>query len=212
MKDIHQFEDATRDREEEALATGLSVGAPSKVEQFLHRSHRPVYAMTARLTSDPDLRHDWTQDILLKVIQEMSLGRFVYQRPGCFWAWFQLSANFLLINLYHQHKKHKERWSTGEVGAAIVEKVPMNKGQDPLRLLENVESRRVVEECLDELSSENHRQAMHLLLFQDQAYQEVADAMDTTLNTVRSWIRRARIGMRRCVAGKFGYSGTIEEK
>ncbi len=161
--------------------------------------------MTARLTTDPDLRHDWSQDILLKVLQEMSTGRFVYRRPGCFWAWFQIRANFLLINLYHQHKKHSERWSTGEVGTAIVDKMPMNKGCDPLRLLEDVEARRVVEECLDELSSEDHRRAMHLLLFQDQNYQEVADVMNATLNTVRSWIRRARIGMRKCVAGKLGY-------
>lgn len=183
---------------------------------FLKRSHRPVYAMVTRMTTDPDLRHDWSQDILLKILQEMSAGRFIYRRPGCFWAWFQMRANFLLINLYHRHKTHNERWSTGEVGAAIVEKMPMNKGRDPLRLLEDVEARRVVEECLDELSSEDHRRAMHLLLFQDQAYQEVAEVMNATLNTVRSWIRRARISMRQCVAGKLDYpiSGpeTTEEK
>ncbi len=202
MPDIHQIELAARDPQEEALVRGLSEGDPLEVEKFINRSHRPVYAMTARLTSDPDMRHDWSQEILLKILQEMSAGRFVYQRPGCFWAWFQMRTNFLLINLYHQHKKHTERWSTGEVGAAIVDKVPMNRGQDPLRLLEEVESRRVVEECLQELPNEEHRRAMHLLLFQDQTYQEVADAMDAPLNTVRSWIRRARITMRQCVAGK----------
>ncbi len=212
MTDIHQIGPATRDREEEALARGLSEGDPRQVDIFLKRSHRAVYAMTARLTTDLDLRHDWSQDILLKVLQEMSAGRFVYRRPGCFWAWFQMRSNFLLINLYHQHKKHNERWSTGEVGAAIVEKMAMNVGRDPLGLLEDVEARRVVEECLDELPSDDHRQALHLLLFQDQAYQEVADSMDATLNTVRSWIRRARIAMRQCVAGKFSYPETREEK
>ena len=198
------------DRDEEALARGLATGSQIHVEDFLRRTHRPVYAMTARLTSDPDLRHDWSQDILLKIVKEMASGRFVYRYPGCFWAWFKLRVNFLLINLYHQNRKQQDRWTTGEVGADLAEKMPMKKGADPLHLLEAVEARRVVEECLDGLPSEDHRRALDLLLFQEQSYQEVADSMDATLNTVRSWIRRARIAMRQCVAGKFGY-GVSEE-
>lgn len=210
MAEIHDIAPEGRDREEEALAGGLSHGDPQYVEDFLRRTHRSVYAMTTRLTVDPDLRHDWSQDVLLKIVKEMSTGRFVYQRPGCFWAWFQMRAKFLLINYYQQHKKHTERWSTGEVGAAIVDKVPLEKSADPLRLLEAVEARQVVEECLDQLSSDDQRRALHLLLFQGQAYQEVADAMDATLNTVRSWIRRARIAMRQCVAGKLDYPANEE--
>ena len=208
LSDARSNPEAGRDREEEALARGLAAGDPTHIEGFLRRTHRPVYAMASRLTRDPDQRHDWSQDVLLKVLGEMADGRFVYRRPGCFWAWFRLRANYLLINRYHQHKKHRERWSTGEVGAAIVDKVPLTQGADPLHLLETVEARRVVEECLGELTSAEHRQALHLVMFQEQAYQEVAEAMGATLNTVRSWIRRARIAMRQCVAGKFEYHET----
>lgn len=203
--EVHSLPAGDRDREEEALARGLAAGDPAAVKDFLNRSHRAVYFMTARLTLDPDLRHDWCQDILLKIVAEMAAGRFVYRHPGCFWSWFQLRTNFLLINQYHQHKKHTERWSTGEVGADLAEKYPVQAGADPQHLLEAVEARRVIEECLEQLDSEDHRRALHLVLFQDRPYQEVADAMGATLNTVRSWIRRARIAMRHCVAGKFEY-------
>ena len=208
MKGLPEYKETERDLAEEALAAGLSRSDPQHVEDFLRRTHRPIYAMAARLTRDPDQRHDWSQDVLLKIIQEMAAGRFVYQRPGCFWAWFKMRANFLLINRYHQHKKHNERWNTGEVGAALVDRMPMKEGADPEHLLEAVEARRVVEECMDELNSEDHRQALHLVLFHEQAYQEVADAMGASLNTVRSWVRRARVAMRQCVAGKFDYQGT----
>jgi RNA polymerase sigma-70 factor (ECF subfamily) len=193
-----------RDREEEALVAGLSRGSSSSIREFMKRSHRPVYAMTARLTLDPDLRHDWCQDVLLHVVREMGAGRFVYQRPGCFWAWFRSRANFQLINLYHKHRRQQDRISTGEVATELVERLPMSEGADPHRLLEAVESRRIMEECLDSLDSTDQRQALYLALFQEQAYQEVAESMGAALNTVRSWIRRARIAMRTCVENRFG--------
>ena len=93
MAEVHNISTKGRDREEEVLVAGLAANDPRHVEEFLRRTHRPVYAMTARLTSDPDLRHDWCQDILLKILKEMATGRFVYQRPGCFWAWFKTRSN-----------------------------------------------------------------------------------------------------------------------
>jgi len=203
MAETTRIPDGPPDRNEAALVAGLSSGDPAAVRDFLRRTHRQVYGMTARLTRDPDLRHDWTQDLLLKIVREMGRGRFVYRHPGCFWSWFKSRARFILLNQYHRHKTHTERWSDGEIGAALVEKMSMPPGTDPLGLLEKIEARRVVEACLAELDNEDHRRALHLILFQEQAYQEVADVMGATLNTVRSWIRRARIAMRRCVAAKF---------
>ena len=204
MGEIVDLPAGDRDHQEEALVAGLSRSDSASIQEFMERSHRQVYAMTARLTRDPDQRHDWCQDILLRVVAEMGKGRFVYRRPGCFWAWFRSRANFLLINLYHQHRKQQGRVTTGEVASELVERFPLAEGSDPHQLLEAVEARRVMEECLEDLDSEDHRRALFLALFQDQAYQEVADAMGATLNTVRSWIRRARIAMRHCVEEKFG--------
>jgi len=207
LAEVHNIPDqGGRDPEEKALAAGLAAGDPASVKDFLLRTHRPVYAMTARLTGDPDQRHDWCQDILLKILEEMAAGRFVYRRPGCFWAWFKIRVNFLLLNHYCQHKKHTDRWSAGEIGEAILDRIPVGKETSPLELVEAVEMRRVIEECLEDMASDDQRQALHLVLFQDLPYQDVADHMGATLNTVRSWIRRARIGMRRCVAEKMGYA------
>ncbi len=202
---MHNIPLDNRDQDEEALVAGLLCGDSQHIKDFLRRTHQPVYAMTARLTIDPDQRHDWCQDILLRVVKEMGSGRFVYGRPGCFWAWFKTRSNFLLINLYHQHKKHTQRWTTGETGDALAERMPFEAGFGPLEVLESVDARRIIEECLDELPSEDQRRALALILFQDQTYQDVSEIMGAALNTVRSWIRRARIAMRQCVAGKYEY-------
>lgn len=208
MPEMQMLPDDQRDLEEENLARGLSRGDDECVRDFLRRTHRQVYNMAARLAADPEQRHDWSQEILLAIVREMSAGRFVYRRPGCFWAWFQARVNFLLINLYHKDRKHSRRWTTGEVGDDLVSKVPLNEGADPLGMLEVLETRRVVDECLERLSSEDHRRALHLVLFQELPYQDIADEMGASLNTVRSWIRRARIAMRECVAGKLGFPAT----
>jgi len=193
---------SARDRAEETLVAGLIHGNKNQVGIFLHRTHRPVYAMAARLTTDPDLRHDWSQDVLLRILQEMKKGNFVYRRPGCFWAWFQMRANFLLINFFQQHHKQNERLTMGEAGTALAEKIPWTRQRDPLRLMEEIEARHLVEMCLDELPSDDQRRALHLLLFQDLTYREIARTMDASLNTVRSWILRGRITMRRKLAEK----------
>jgi len=194
-----------RDRAEETLVAGLIHRDRTQVGIFLHRTHRPVYAMAARLTTDPNLRHDWSQDVLLRILQEMKKGNFVYRRPGCFWAWFQMRANFLLINFYQQHRKQNERLTMGEAGTALAEKIPWTRKRDPLHLMEEIEARHLVEECLDELSSDDQRRALYLFLFQDLTYREIARAMDASLNTVRSWILRGRITMRQKLAEKLDF-------
>lgn len=190
--------------DEETLARGLSTGDPLAVSEFLLRTHRPVYAMTARLTSDPDLRHDWTHEALLKILDELGRGQFTYRWPGCFWAWFQKRSYFLLINLYNKNRKLVGSCTAGQIGEEILDRLPLAKGTDPLRLMEDVESRQAVECCLENLSSKDQERALRLFLLEDLPYQLVADEMRAELNTVRSWIRRGRSSVRRCVAARFG--------
>jgi len=191
------------DEQERALAEGLTRRDPRSVREFLEVTHRPVYLMTARLTQDPDLRHDWTHEVLLSIVDELARGRFVYRWPGCFWSWFQKRSYFLLINHYRSQQNFSDRWTTGEVGEDIIERMGLPRSSDPAGLVENIEARTVIEECLDRLANEDHRKALKLILFHEHSYQDIADSLAISLNTVRSWIRRARTAVRECVADRY---------
>jgi RNA polymerase sigma-70 factor, ECF subfamily len=192
--------------QEKALVEGLGRRDPRSVRAFLGLTHKPVYAMTGRLTGDRDLRHDWTHEIILKVLDELSDGRFVYRWPGCFWSWFRKRSYYLLINQYNAHRKLTSRYQAGDVGQEIIERLPLHDDTNPQRLIESVEARAAVESCLNELPSADHRRALHMLLFEEMAYQDIAQATGTELNTIRSWIRRARISVRSCLTRKYKLS------
>ncbi len=192
-----------RDEAEEAMVHGLSRRDPATISDFLARTHRQVYAMSARLTRDPDLRHDWTHDTLLKILEELKKGRFEYRWPGCFWSWFQKRCHFLMINHYRSHRIRNDRLTPFEIGSEVVAKLSLGNGTDPLRLMESVEARAILADCLEQLDNEDHRRALAGILLDDQPYQAVADEMGASLNTVRSWIRRGRESVRRCVATRY---------
>ncbi len=196
-------DDASAELTEAELVRGLAAHDTAITAVFLRRTHGAVYALTARLTLDPDLRHDWSQDILLRIVDELGRGRFVYRWPGCFWSWFQKRSYFLLLNAYHDYRRQNDRWTTGKVGEDLAERFPGGQGPDGLKMLEDCEARRTVERCLEKLPSEDQRRALSKILFDGLSYQEVADHSNTTLNTVRSWIRRGRLAVRKCVAAVY---------
>lgn len=197
------YQSLPRDEAEEAMVAGLSRCDPATTSEFLACTHRQVYAMSARLTGDPDLRHDWTHDTLLKILEELKKGRFEYRWPGCFWSWFQKRCHFLMINHYRSYRKHNDRLTPIEIGSEVVAKLSVGNDADPLHLMESVEARAILDDCLEQLDNEDHRRALAGILLDDQPYQVVADDMGATLNTVRSWIRRGRESVRRCVASRY---------
>lgn len=204
MKPTSHPSDTENGFTEAEIVAGLAQHDPEVTAEFMRRTHRPVYALTAKLTRDPDLRHDWTGDILLRIVDELGRGRFVYQWPGCFWSWFQKRSYFLLLNTYRTYRQQEDRWTTGEIGADLTERFSGKQRPNGQQILEDTEARRTVEQCLENLASEDQRLALTLILFDGLSYQEVADHSGTTLNTVRSWIRRGRLAVRRCVAAAYG--------
>jgi RNA polymerase sigma-70 factor (ECF subfamily) len=196
--------DAATGLEEAELVAGLARGDTRVTREFLRRTHGPVYALTGRLTKDPDQRHDWTGDILLRIVAELGRGRFVYRWPGCFWSWFQKRSYFLLLNLYRDHRRQNDRWTTGEIGEDLAARFPGRTGPDGQQMLEDVDARQALETCLSKLPSEDQQRALTQVLFEGMTYEEIATHSGAALNTVRSWIRRGRLAVRKCVAKAYG--------
>jgi RNA polymerase sigma-70 factor, ECF subfamily len=186
--------------QERALVEGLCRRDPDAVQDFLERTHRNVFAMACRMTPEAADREDWTHDVLLRIVDELGRGRFVYRWPGCFWSWFAMRCRFLLLNHLRRHRTHQQRHQSEVFDEDAVACLVLPSSVSPDRLVEGVQARATIEACIEKLSSEDHRRALTLLLLEEMSYQEIADQMAAQLNTVRSWIRRARSAVRQCVA------------
>jgi RNA polymerase sigma-70 factor (ECF subfamily) len=201
---------ARSDPEEKALVDGLVARDSGAMKDFIERTHRAVFAKACRLTDDADLRQDWTHNVLLRVLDELAAGNFVYRWPGCFWSWFGKRAHFLLLNQYNEQRRHAERFKGSEFSEIALDAASIPAGQTPDRLLENVEIRATIEECLRKLPNDDHRRVLGLLLFEDMSYEDIAQTMAVPLNTIRSWIRRGRTSVRKCVSLAFAIDGGAE--
>lgn len=191
-------------REEKQLVDGLLAGESRAISDFLDRTHHPVFCMACRLTGDPDLRRDWAHTTILGVLEDLKRGRFVYRRPGSFWAWFRKRAHFRLLDQYRLQQRIARREVAAEGdGGDLVADAP-GHAVDPADAMERIELLGALEECLGRLANLQQRRALALLLLEDMPYQDIAEAMAAPLNTVRAWIRRGRLDLRRCLAQALG--------
>jgi RNA polymerase sigma-70 factor (ECF subfamily) len=192
---------------EPRLARGLLRGDPDAREAFVLRSHDAVYAFACRRTPDPDLRQDWTHDVILRLLDDLAGGRFVYRRPGSLWAWFSKRAWFLVLESGRRQRRHEVR----EVATPDHALPDRPAADDTAQLTEDHEVALAVERCLDSLTNADHARALRLRMTDDGSYEEIAVALDAPLNTVRAWIRRGRVALRQCLMGRFGWTWPEDE-
>ncbi len=195
---------------EAALVRGLQSGDPEAIALFVERGHRAVYSLACRLSSDRDLRQDWTHSVLLRLIEEMGRGVFVYRRPGGFWTWFRKRSYYLMLNHLNEHRTLGQREQADDGLESILPSPCHEAGTGPAKELERAELRRSLEDALAQIENSHQRRALWLLLDQDLSYQEIAETMGAELNTVRSWIRRGRLAMRLFLAERLEFDGLDE--
>lgn len=182
---------------ERHLVEGLQAHDPAARTEFFHKAHHAVHAYACRLTPDPDLRRDWAHDALLRLVEDVESGRFVYRGPGSFWGWFRVRTPFLLLDSLRIRRRLEAREGP-EPGEGAEAADPVGP-DDPSLDLERLEILHAVESCLLAISHKDQRRALDLLLFHDLTYEQIAEALGIPLNTVRTDIRRGRLALRECL-------------
>lgn len=185
---------------ERQLVAGLQKHDPAARSEFFHKAHHAVHAYAGRLTSDPDLRRDWSHDALLRLVADVENGRFVYRGPGSFWGWFRIRAPFLLLDSLRARRRLESREApeAPHEGGAEDPAGP----DDPSLDLERLEILHAVGSCLEAIPNRDQRRALDLLLFHDLTYEQIAGDLGIPLNTVRTDIRRGRLALRECLVRK----------
>lgn len=145
-----------------------------------------LYGQALRLTRQPQLAADAVHDAFLQVWQRSS--RFDPAR-GHAEAWLSSLLRYRAIDILR--KRSRENYGV----EAADEPDP---GPDPLHQLVSSSDGIALRRCLDQLE-EGQRRVVLLAFVDGLSHSELASRLQAPLGTVKSWVRRALLGLRRCL-------------
>ncbi len=145
-----------------------------------------LYAVALRITRQPALAADAVQDALLQVWQ--NARRFDASR-GNPEAWLLSLVRYRALDITRRHGR--------ETPGAEVPDTP-DEDPDPLSRLIGTTEGEALHRCLQTLPPDR-RQLIVLAFLDGLTHTELAQRLGQPLGTVKSWIRRALLNLKRCL-------------
>jgi RNA polymerase sigma-70 factor (ECF subfamily) len=192
-KDLH----ALSDREVVELARA---GKEAAYRELLRRYERPVFSLIYRMVRDRALAEDLAQETFIKVLNALDTYRPEYK----FSSWiFKIANNAAIDQL---RKRGVETLSlNGAPDARTADEMEATAlqardgSESPLEELEARELGAAIEVAIGRLRPE-YRSCILLRHVEGRSYEEIADALDLPLGTVKTYIHRARHELREFLA------------
>jgi RNA polymerase sigma-70 factor (ECF subfamily) len=159
-------------------------------ETVVNSHGRRVYNLSYRYTGRKDEAEDLTQDIFIRVYQNLKSYR---PDAGSFQNWILRIARNLVIDRYRQSRRFQPAGGSEELETMNLsdDKIP-----NPQRSAEQVEASKFLHNGLQALSPEL-KEAIILRDLEGMAYQEIADLLGVAEGTVKSRINRGRLELTR---------------
>jgi len=173
--------------DEESLIAAAQQGKVEAFNELVLTYQQQVYNLAYRIMGDPASAADATQDAFISAFQ--SIGRF---RGGSFKSYLM---RIVSNRCYDELRRRKRRPATSfeDFGAVDEEANPVltNGHERPEEYAERQEMSRVIQAGIETLPPDQ-RITLVLSDVQGLSYQEIAEAMDVSLGTVKSRLARAR--------------------
>ena len=170
------------------LVRQAQAGDQQAMGRLYEQTSQRVYALALRLTNDPELAMDVVQETYLSALQHLDSLR----NPEAFISWmFQIAAN-------RCHRLHKQQGRFVPVSreededGGFLEAIPdPDEGILPESVADNVETRRLVMELVDQLP-EAQRECVILYYFSHCSVDQIAEIQGCAPGTVKSRLNYAR--------------------
>ena len=178
---------------EQELVERAKRGDETAFEALVTDNEKRIYNLCRRLVGNPEDAAELTQEAFLNAWR--GLGRF--QGESSFSTWLYRLTTNLCIDWLRRQKRRQETApavSLDDEEAGWAE--PADWEQDPHRKLEQSERGRALARGLERLP-EYQRRPLVLRELSGLSYQEIAQALDLDLGTVKSRIARARLALRK---------------
>jgi RNA polymerase sigma-70 factor (ECF subfamily) len=159
-------------------------GDADAFDALFDRHQRPVYRFARMMLCDAAAAEDALQEVFLRVAR----ARDRYRSTGRFRPWLlRIARNYCLNRLEVERARRALQLDDGLIAAPRA---------GPEQQATDREQAGRVRRALDELP-ERQREALLLHVFEGMPYREVAMVMDIPINTVKTLIHRARVGLAR---------------
>ena len=175
------------------LAEKAKAGDQIAFEQLVIENQNKVYSLALRLVNDREEAADLAQEAFVKAWQGLSS----FQGESSFATWvYRLTTNVCI-----DHLRKKKRREGVEPSVSLNDEEsgwaePADWESDPQLLLERSERGKALARALARLP-DWQRRTLVLRELSGLSYQEIGDALDIDLGTVKSRIARARLSLRK---------------
>ena len=168
---------------------------PGSFEQFVHRYQRRFYRIAFRYLRDHEFALDAVQEAFVKIHRARS--RWEPRAQPFTWA-YRIVANHCIDLLRKERKTQTESLDDEDSPHARTLEDP--RAINPERAVGLVELGQALRQALDELSGPQ-KEILVMRHFEEMSLQEIADAKEWPLGTVKSALHRATRSLRERMQG-----------
>ena len=188
----------------EELARSAAGGDEESFARLVSLHEKRVYTLALRMTGDREDAEDVAQEAFLSAWR----GLPSFRGEAGFSTWLYRLTSNAAIDQLRKGKRQREEASLddGDLPLDVPDRQP-----GPQEAAESAELQRAVADGLRELS-EDHRQILLLREYQGLSYDEIAQALEVDLGTVKSRISRARRALRKILLERGNLSGYLPSK
>ena len=189
--------------DEARLVQQAQQGDHAAFEQLVLKHQNKVYTLAVHLIRDRDEAADLAQEAFLKAWQNLSS----FQGESSFSTWMhRLTTNICLDYLRKQARRQDIAPSISLDDEEAAWNEPVDHTLDPQHKLEHMERKDALRQGLEQLP-EHHRRPLVMREISGLSYQEIAQALELDLGTVKSRIARARLNLRKILLQNGNFFG-----
>jgi RNA polymerase sigma-70 factor (ECF subfamily) len=174
--------------EDAELVRKSLAGDQRACRDLVRRYQRPVFSVLMRVVRRAEDAEDLAQETFVRMFR--ALDRYDPERP--FTAWLFTIATRLAIDHLRRRRVQTVSLTVSQPGSTEERDIDVeDPGLKPDEVTSNAEEERIAQDLIDSLP-EHYRIVVLLRHQQDLSYEEIAEALNLPLGTVKARIHRAR--------------------
>lgn len=161
-------------------------GDAEAFDTLFDRHYVSVYNFARMMLGDSSGADEVLQDAFLALAQNVKH----YTPRGRFRPWMMRIVRNLCLNRIQAERIQRVTLGRSEIGLVN----PASGSPGPAETLDADEQRTIIRAAIAELP-DNQREAIALYAFEQMSYREIADVMNSPINTIKTLIHRARVSL-----------------